>query len=436
MIPVLYRAGSSYLLRHPWQLALAVLGISIGVAVIVAVDLANASSRKAFLLSMDAVTGEATHQVVGGPGGIDEKVYARLRVEHGLRQIAPVVEGFINFGTTSLQIMGIDLFAERDMRAFSIGSSAGSSADSNRGEAMYRDFLTIPGAVLMSGATAKALGVAVGDSFEVIAGGVPRPATLIATFADTDAAGLENLVTTDIATAQEWLGLAGRLSRIDVRLGDGDAAALTRLESLLPPGTTVLTAAGRTQTTADMSAAFMTNLTAMSLLALLVGLFLIYNSVSFSVLQRRHLIGILRALGVTRAQTFALVLIESGTIGVIAAAAGVVGGIWLGEQLLGLVSQSINDFYFRVSVTEVAVGPFSIAKGMIAGVGASLVAAAVPAIEAASYQPRLAMVRSALEQRARRALPLITLTGVALLGIALVMLAWSGRNSRRRAGKG
>ena len=76
------------MLKHPWQLALALLGIGIGVAVIVAVDLANASARKAFLLSMDAVTGEATHQVVGGPLGVAEDVYATLRVEHGLRAMA------------------------------------------------------------------------------------------------------------------------------------------------------------------------------------------------------------------------------------------------------------------------------------------------------------------------------------------------------------
>ena len=73
MIPVTYRASFSYLLRHPWQLVLSLLGIVIGVAVIVAVDLANSSARKAFLMSMDAITGAATHQVIGehaiaGPG--------------------------------------------------------------------------------------------------------------------------------------------------------------------------------------------------------------------------------------------------------------------------------------------------------------------------------------------------------------------------------
>ena len=73
MIPASYRASFSYLLRHPWQLALSLIGIAVGVAVIVAVDLANASARKAFLMSMDAITGEATHQVIGGPRGVSEK---------------------------------------------------------------------------------------------------------------------------------------------------------------------------------------------------------------------------------------------------------------------------------------------------------------------------------------------------------------------------
>jgi putative ABC transport system permease protein len=131
-----------------------------------------------------------------------------------------------------------------------------------------------------------------------------------------------------------------------------------------------------------MSQAFMTNLTAMSLLALLVGLFLIFNSVNFSVLQRRPLIGVLRALGLTRRQLLAMILVEATVLGSIAAVFGMVLGVALGEQLLELVSRTINDLYFRVNVTNVSIETFSIAKGLIAGVGAALVAAALPAIEA------------------------------------------------------
>jgi putative ABC transport system permease protein len=428
VIPVVYRANFGYLLRHPWQLALAVLGICVGVAVIVAVDLANASARKAFYLSMDAVTGEATHQVVGGPRGLDEGLYTRLRVEAGLQRIAPVVEGSVAINDTSLQLLGVDLFAEQALRSFTGQEGRDDAGDGEASQTLFRDMLTRPGAVMMSAATAAALGLEAGQAFELTAGGRQHAALLLGTFAGESGSALDNLVTADIATAQEWFGLEGRLSRIDARLDPADGAAVAGFEALLPPDAHLLTAAGRTRSTAEMSAAFMTNLTAMSLLALLVGLFLIYNSVSFSVLQRRPLIGILRALGVTRRQVFALVLVEAGGIGLVAALLGIAAGIWLGEGLLGLVSRSINDFYFRVTVTDVAVGGMSLSKGIVAGVGAALAAAAVPAIEAAACQPRLALVRSELERRTGRLLPAIALAGGATFAVALLVLLVSGRS--------
>ena len=428
MIPATYRANFAYLLRHPWQLALAVLGIAIGVAVIVAVDLANASARKAFLLSMDAVTGEATHQVIGGPRGIEEQVYAQLRVEHGIRNIAPVISGSVSVNGTRMQVLGIDIFAEREMRSFTSRAATASADAGSSAVSLFRGLLTELGAVAMSRAVADSLELEIGERFQIVAGGRTRSAVLLGVFGDENTGGLENILTTDIATAQSWLDQAGWISRIDVRIEDGNDTARLRIEAALPAGTRLLAAALRTRTTADLSRAFMTNLSAMSFLALLVGLFLIYNSVSFSVLQRRGLIGIQRALGVTRGQIFAMVLGESAVIGVFAAGVGVLMGIWLGEQLLALVSQSINDFYYRVSVTDVAVGPLSIGKGMLAGVGAAVLAAAVPAIEATSYQPRLAMTRSTLEQQTRRFLPIAALLGSVAIIASVVLLLLSGRS--------
>ena len=427
MIPVTYRASFSYLLRHPWQLALALLGIGIGVAVIVAVDLANASARKAFLLSMDKVTGEATHQVVGGPRGIDENVYARVRVDHGMREIAPVVSGSIEIGDILLDVLGVDLFAEREIRPFTSEAAAPTTTDAISPQNLFRAFLSEPGAVTMSERTATELGIRVGDDFTVVAAGIEHRGTLLGVY-NGEQDGLDNIVIADIATAQEWLGQDNWLSRIDVRIADRDIAALDRLEAALPDGARVLTAAGRTQATAAMSKAFMTNLTAMSLLALLVGLFLIFNSVSFSVLQRRGLIAVLRALGITRRQVFAMILTEAAVLGVAAATLGVLLGLWLGEQLLVLVSRSINDLYFRVSVTEVSAETFSIAKGLVAGVLAALAAAAAPAVDATTYEPRLTMLRSSLERRAGRALPTVTLVGLLTMIVAVALLILSGRN--------
>lgn len=424
MIPVTYRASFSYLLRHPWQLLLSLLGVGVGVAVIVAVDLANSSARKAFLLSMDAVTGEATHQVIGGPRGVPEGVYADLRLA-GIRSIAPVVEGTVLVDGASLTLLGVDLFAEQEIRSFT-GEPESRDNDGAGGRgALFSGFLVSPGAVTTTQQTATELGVAPRDTFLVRANGRQHNAELLSTF-PADGGSLDRILVVDIATAQEWLDRAGWLSRIDVRIEDGDDAPLRALEAALPDGTQLLNAARRTQSTADMSKAFMTNLTTMSLLALLVGLFLIFNSVSFSVLQRRPLIGTLRALGLTRRQLLAMILVESSLVGLTAAILGVVLGVMLGEQLLGLVTRSINDFYFRVNVTNVSIDAFSIAKGLVAGVGAALVAAAFPAYEATSYEPRLALTRSVLETRTRSALPALTLSGLATIVAAVMLISFSG----------
>ncbi len=295
-------------------------------------------------------------------------------------------------------------------------------------ESLFRSILADPGAVLMSQRTADTLGLQAGDTFDVSTGGKSFKGTLLGTLAGGKSSALNKLMVVDIAVAQTWLNQFGRLSRIDVRIPAGDSTLQRKLESVLPPDIQLLNAAGRTRSLTEMSTAFMTNLTAMSLLALLVGIFLIYNSVGFAVLQRRGLFGVLRALGVTRQQVFSLILTEGAVLGLVGAGMGVMLGIWLGEHLLVLVSRSINDFYFRVSVTEVTVSPYSISKGLIAGLGATLVAAAVPAIEAASYQPRLALTRSVLEHRTGRLLPIIAIAGLSIGMLAIALLYLSGSN--------
>ncbi len=420
MLPATYRASLFYLLRHPWQLLLAILGISVGVAVIVAVDIANSSARKAFLLSMDTLTGQATHQVIGGPRGVSEDVYRQLRVDQGIEAVAPIVETTASIGEARFTVLGIDVFAERTFREFSTEARTADTEDKDPGALITR-LLTTPGGVLLSQSTAEELGLAAGEYFDVIVDGQFHEAKLLATFGNDDGAG--RLLLTDIATAQEWSGSYGVLTRIDVRISDDAGVTLADVEDALPAGTRLLSAAGRTRSTLEMSTAFMTNLAAMSLLALLVGLFLIFNSVNFSVLQRRNLIGVLRALGLTRRQLLLIILAEAGFLGLVAAALGVVLGLVLGEQLVGLVARTIDDLYFRLRVTSIDINTLTLLKGMLAGVGAAMIAAALPAWEATTYEPRLAMARSTLEHKANRMLPVLSFAGVGLMTGAVGLIA-------------
>ena len=421
-MPVLYRASLGYLTRHPWQLALALIGICVGVAVMVAVDLANESARRAFLMSMDAVNGDATHQIVGGPAGIDETLYAQLRVQNGLRNVQPVVEGYVDVADVTLHLLGIDVLAAAEPQ-FSFEAEAANVS----GRDLLRQMLTERGAVLLSRKAANELNLGAGASFDVHAAGKSFDAKIVGLIGADDEGGLIDLIVTDIANAQHWLGRQGKLTRIDVRIegrpGSREfVAQFERIRSTLPAPALLLAAESRSQAVSDMSDSFMTNLTAMSLLALLIGLFLIYNSVSFAVLQRRPLIGVLRALGLTRAQVFRLILGEAVLLGAVGAVLGLVVGVWLGQKLLVLVTQSLNDLYYVVNVTDVAVNPLSMARGFAAGLGATMIAAAVPAIEAASYEPRLALTRSVLEGRSGGVAGKTALAGAGTVTLGILLL--------------
>jgi putative ABC transport system permease protein len=170
------------------------------------------------------------------------------------------------------------------------------------------------------------------------------------------------------------------------------------------------------------------NLTALSLLALMVGLFLAYNTMTFSVVQRRATMGMLRALGVARAEIVAVVLAEALLLGLVATALGLGAGVALAGGLVRLVTRTINDLYFVVVVRDLAVSATVLAKGAALGIGATLLAALLPAVEASATAPGAAIQRAALEARARRAAPRAALVGGLVLLAGAVIIAGAGRS--------
>ena len=417
-----------HLLRHPAQLALALVGLALGVGTIVAVDIATASAQRAFELSLQAVNGAATHQLTGGPGGIDEQLYVRLRREPPAGgeapRYAPIASGYATLHDRTLELIGVDPLASAELAAGTAAAGAGVA-----GGAQPRDWFTRPGAVVLSAAVATQLKLSSGQSFELEVGGVRHQAYLAGTVGE-GAAGLDGIVLTDIAQAQEWLGATARLSRIDVRMPQGrpGTQALAQLHALLPADVEVHESRAAARETFAMAEAFITNLKAMSLLALLVGTFLIYGAVSFAVLQRRTIIGVLRALGVTRGQVLWLILGEALLLGVIGAAVGCVLGIAIGRALLGLVSQTINDLYFVVAVNSVAVPAVTLAKAVAVGLVTALAAALLPALEVAGGVPQLGLARSVIERRARALARRFVLAGAVFAVLAALVIAVSGHS--------
>ncbi len=430
MTPSLLRVGLRYWQRRRWQSILAILGIALGVAVVVAIDIANDSARRAFGLSTEAVAGKATHVVAGGSLGLDDNIYRHLRLDLAVRDAAPVVEGYataVELRRVPLRILGVDPFAEGPFRTYTAAQSAGPAVDLSR-------FFVEPGAALVSSSFATAQGLKLGDTLTMRVGDALRPLHIVGLLQPSDNVSeraLDGLVITDISTAQETLGMVGKLSRIDLLIDTSTPAGqatLQEIQQALPQGARVEAAQARSQALAQLTAAFELNLRALSLLALVVGMFLIYNTMTFSVIQRRPLIGTLRAMGVTRQEIGALVLSEALVLSVVGGALGVLLGIALGRGAVRLVTQTITDLYFVVTVQGVEIAPLTLLKGLALGVGAALLAALAPAIEATSVPPRLALSRSDMEERVRRFLPWTVAGAVVLLVGAGLMLEFGGRN--------
>jgi putative ABC transport system permease protein len=411
-------------------MGLSVLGVALGVAVVVAIDLANTSASRAFELSAETVTGKATHQVVGAAGTLDESVYRTLRVEGGIEDAAPVVEGYATLApdTTAgspaaeartMQVLGIDPFAEAPFRPF---VATGTQA------LALNDFIGAPTA-LLSAPTARTMGLAPGDTLRLDIEGVTRTLLLAGLIEPDDERtrrAAANLLVTDISTAQTLFEQPGRLSRVDliVPKGSDGEQRLERIRSALPESAQVRRSESRTQTVEQMTRAFELNLTALSLLALVVGAFLIYNTMTFSVVQRRGLIGRLRAIGVTRRQIFRVVVGEAALLGLAGTVVGLLMGIAMAFGLVQLITRAINDLYFVVNVRELTIAPFTLLKGAVLGIGTTVAAALAPAREATNAPVSTVLQRSTQESGIQDLAPRLAAAGAALgvLGGALLLI--------------
>ncbi|MBK7159013.1 MAG: FtsX-like permease family protein [Ignavibacteria bacterium] len=168
----------------------------------------------------------------------------------------------------------------------------------------------------------------------------------------------------------------------------------TLIKSFLPDGFQLQKSGSRSETAEQMLDAFNINLTSLSMLALIVGLFLIYNTMTFSVVQRKVLIGTLRSIGVTSGEISKIILREALIMGIIGTLAGFAAAYFISKFLLIYISQTINDLYYVVSVREIYISPGIILKGIALGVFATLISAIKPSREASEVHPRSAMIRS------------------------------------------
>jgi len=413
VIRALLLAAARFYWRHPLRLVLAITGVALGIAVFVGVELANDSARRAFAETESQLVGRATHALVGVGGEVPNALYRNLRRTFGPLVAAPVVEIEVRIperGTESYVLLGIDPVEELAFRQYAGAGAPNQSAALG----LMADF----GSVLVPRTLAQELGLEIGAQFTLVPEGLQPTTLTIAGFvgtADTGTTTANLPLVADIATVQA-LTDRDTLTRIDLLLDDREARAI---EALALPGVTLQAAASRSAVFVELSRAFATNLTALSLLALLVGVFLIYATISFAVLQRRRDFGIHRALGTPRRSVLASVLLEGAVLGAIAGGIGLALGVALSRELLELVLRTIGDLYFSTSVRAVAPSRGLYALGLAVAIVTSVLAAIIPAIEATRIPPHAALSRASLERASRR-----LATAAAWLAVPCAACGW------------
>ena len=404
--------------REPFRVAVSVLGVALGVAVPVAIHLANESVLSAFARGVEAVAGRAELTVHAGELGIPEELFPLLRADPAVAHASPLIEVLApvqGMPGELLLVLGVDVLSEQAFRDYRLADRP-VAADPLA-------LLTDPEALLLARRFAEAHGLEVGGRLTLLTPAGPRAFRVRGLLtAEGPAVALDGrLAILDIATAQVQFQKLGRLDRVDLLLkpGTDPVAVAARLRATLPAGLTVERPAARTTQVEAMLASFRLNLTVLSLIALLTGCFLIYNTMGIAVLRRRRSLGILRALGVSSQGVAALVAGEAALLGAAGGLLGALAGGVLSRAAVTAMARTVSQLYAFVRPEPPVLTVGTLGLGLLAGLAAALLAAAGPARLAAAVSARETLTPGTLLRRPRTAAA--AAAGAALLGLAALL---------------
>ncbi len=377
------------LAREPVRMGLTVLAVALGVAVVLAIDLAGTAATGSFRSSLETLTGKYSLEVTA-TGGVPEQIVGQLAtLPHNL-SISPRLEDFAVVADTkkSVVLLGLDLVGEVNLLR------------ENNSEAPARNFRdeeNLPANFSVDDSiwAGSSLGWKKDQRVSLIIGDHERIFTVRGVYDDQN----QSAIVMDISSAQRVLARTEKVDRILIRTPETeDVDSLAKqISALVPPGVEIRAAGTATEENRKMLSAFRWNLKLLSYIALIVGAFLIYNTISVSVVRRRAEIGIARALGARRASILLAFSGEAAVFGFIGAALGVPLGRIMASGAVKLMGATVNALYVSSRPGPIELGIPSLLTALVVGIGVAVVAAYAPAREASRIAPVEAMARSRRE---------------------------------------
>ncbi len=369
--------------REPARTALTMLAIALGVAVVLAIDLAGDAAAGSFRSSVETLAGDADFEV-SAPGGLPASVAATVATLPYALDVGPRIEDSAEVVQTGhvVPLIGVDMVA--DASANESGSPQDLGDLSTTAQVWIgRDFPHAASGTLDLRINDRIVSLTIRGRLK----GNTGEAAVI-----------------DLALADRLLHRNGALDRILIRIPKGEGNLDTwehRLRAALPSGVTLERGGARTRENRKMLEAFRWNLRVLSYIALLVGAFLIYNTVSVSVVRRRAETGILRALGAGRATIAAAFLAESAAFGLAGSLLGILLGRLLALAAVKLVSSTVESLYVSSTPAPIALTFPAAVAALVLGTAVSVLSGVAPALEASTVPPTEAMARGRVDYQSR-----------------------------------
>jgi len=392
-----YRLMLRPLLQEPVRATLTILAVTLGVAVVLAIDLAGGAATGSFRASMETLAGDNNLEIVAS-GGVPETVVGTIAALPYSIRISPRIEdsAFITDTKQTIPLIGLDLVAEGGTvrsGAISETSSGEASASSENAMRSLQDFSSI-----WVGAS---LGKRPGDQLRLLINDQVREFTVRGVYPDSN--GRESAIVMDLAAAQRALNRFGRVDRILLKVPEAPRLEewQQRISAVLPAGVEVRTQGTGTSENRRMLAAFRWNLRLLSYIALIVGAFLIYNTISVSVVRRRPETGIVRALGASRGAVLAAFIGEATFFGLAGAALGLPVGRVMASGAVKLMAATVESLYVSSRPGSIELSIWSVVLAFVIGVGVAIASAYSPAREASLVSPVEAMARGRREYMTR-----------------------------------
>lgn len=399
--------------RH-WRLSpvssgLLLLILALGVATFFSIRLANRAAVASFQNFTGLITSHSDGLITAPVGSLPETVLPKLRKLLGNNPVnlVPVLETSAvrpqskdrqTLGTrTTFQVLGLDLIAMANLASQS-GRDAVPATQTQPVGNSFTSVLTNSRAIFISAAMAKRYGLKPGSTLPLVINAQRVRLNVAGIIPDkpNQPAAPPNLVVMDLPALQQLTDRPGRLDRVEFVLPPGPHRTerweqikqeLLAANPTNAPCWRVSSPADRRAAAATMTQAFRLNLTILSLLALLVGLYLVFQGLDGAVVRRRHEIAVLRSLGVTSRQIQAAWLVEAAAVGLAGGLLGLALG-WVGAQMaVKMVGRTVNALYFATSVDAAPFNFQEAAVALILAIIASTVAGWRPARIAANTPP-------------------------------------------------